>query len=128
MQKIPFEDLPSTNTPVNASNLNTLQDNTENVINAVNNIKPRIYEISSPGTYRIVLGPYSPFIMYGIWNTAHFFGYFGMSGSSVVQKFIGTGPSITFTYVSNGAFDITLPSASDICIIATSNLSVVKRT
>lgn len=34
MQKITFENLPSTNTPLNASNLNTLQDNVETAINA----------------------------------------------------------------------------------------------
>lgn len=35
MQKITFENLPSTNTPLNASNLNTLQDNVETAINSV---------------------------------------------------------------------------------------------
>lgn len=29
MQKIPFEDLPSTNTPINATNLNAIQNNVE---------------------------------------------------------------------------------------------------
>lgn len=33
MQKITFENLPSTNTPLNASNLNTLQDNVEDAFN-----------------------------------------------------------------------------------------------
>ena len=33
MTKITFEDLPSTNTPLSASNLNTLQDNVETAIN-----------------------------------------------------------------------------------------------
>lgn len=33
MTKITFEDLPSTNTPLSASNLNTLQDNVESAIN-----------------------------------------------------------------------------------------------
>ena len=33
MQKITFEDLPSTNTPINATNLNQVQTNTENAIN-----------------------------------------------------------------------------------------------
>lgn len=32
MTKITFEDLPSTNTPLNASNLNTMQDNIEDAI------------------------------------------------------------------------------------------------
>lgn len=32
MQKITFEDLPSTNTPINASNLNQVQTNVENAI------------------------------------------------------------------------------------------------
>ena len=37
MTKITFEDLPSTNTPLSASNLNTLQDNVENgITTAVN--------------------------------------------------------------------------------------------
>lgn len=35
MTKIPFEDLPSTNTPLNANNLNTLQDNVEDAIDVV---------------------------------------------------------------------------------------------
>lgn len=35
MTKITFEDLPSTNTPLSASNLNTLQDNVETAINSV---------------------------------------------------------------------------------------------
>ena len=33
MQKITFEDLPSTNTSINATNLNQVQTNTENAIN-----------------------------------------------------------------------------------------------
>lgn len=33
MQKITFENLPSTNTPINATNLNAIQTNTENAIN-----------------------------------------------------------------------------------------------
>ena len=32
MQKINFENLPSTNTPLSAENLNTMQDNIENAI------------------------------------------------------------------------------------------------
>lgn len=35
MTKIPFEDLPSTNTPLNASNMNQLQDNVEDAIDIV---------------------------------------------------------------------------------------------
>ena len=35
MQKITFEDLPSTNTPINATNLNAIQTNAETAINAV---------------------------------------------------------------------------------------------
>lgn len=35
MQKITFENLPSTNTPLNANNLNTLQDNVENAIDSL---------------------------------------------------------------------------------------------
>lgn len=35
MTKITFEDLPSTNTPLNANNLNTLQDNVEDAIDDV---------------------------------------------------------------------------------------------
>lgn len=46
MTKITFEDLPSTNTPLSASNLNTLQDNVENAINnveeAINNVDARV--------------------------------------------------------------------------------------
>lgn len=44
MQKITFEDLPSTNTPLNANNLNTLQDNVED---AINNILLNIYPVGS---------------------------------------------------------------------------------
>lgn len=43
MEKITFEDLPSTNTPINSTNLNLIQINTENAINEVsgdlNNLK-----------------------------------------------------------------------------------------
>lgn len=35
MEKINFENLPSTNTPINATNLNQLQTNVENAINGV---------------------------------------------------------------------------------------------
>ena len=36
MEKIIFEDLPSTKTPINANNLNKIQENVENAINEVN--------------------------------------------------------------------------------------------
>ena len=35
MEKITFEDLPSTNTPINSTNLNAIQTNAENAINSV---------------------------------------------------------------------------------------------
>ena len=35
MQKITFEDLPSTNTPINANNLNAMQTNAEAAIGAI---------------------------------------------------------------------------------------------
>lgn len=35
MEKINFENLPSTNTPINAENLNLMQDNVENAINSI---------------------------------------------------------------------------------------------
>ena len=37
MEKIIFENLPSTNTPINASNLNQLQTNVENEFNKITN-------------------------------------------------------------------------------------------
>ena len=36
MNKIPFKDLPDTTTPVDADNLNLLQDNVSNDINDIN--------------------------------------------------------------------------------------------
>ena len=36
MQKINFENKPSTNSPINADNLNLLQDNVEDAINNIN--------------------------------------------------------------------------------------------
>lgn len=36
MEKINFQDLPSTDTPIDSANLNALQDNVENAINEVN--------------------------------------------------------------------------------------------
>lgn len=39
MEKIQFENLPSTNTPINADNLNLLQDNVENEFNNITNSK-----------------------------------------------------------------------------------------
>lgn len=38
MEKITFKDLPSTDTPINSTNLNLLQTNTENAINEVLNL------------------------------------------------------------------------------------------
>ena len=37
MEKINFEDLPSTDTPIDSTNLNLLQTNTENAINSLDN-------------------------------------------------------------------------------------------
>jgi len=48
MQKIPFEDYPSTNTPIDASTLNQLQNNVENSINA---LVDDVEEISNALTY-----------------------------------------------------------------------------
>ena len=45
MQKINFKDRPSTDTPINATNLNALQDNVENAFNLVGEIK--IYPLST---------------------------------------------------------------------------------
>lgn len=42
MTKITFKNLPDTSTPLNASNLNTLQDNVENAIDAVSAVVPTI--------------------------------------------------------------------------------------
>lgn len=55
MQKIPFEDYPSTNTPIDGSNLNQLQDNVENSINSLKNdileeFRPIILYNSTSGT------------------------------------------------------------------------------
>lgn len=38
MEKIIFEDLPSTNTPINAENLNKIQENVENTIEELKNV------------------------------------------------------------------------------------------
>lgn len=42
MQKINFQNLPNTTTPVNATNLNAIQTNTENEINNINTILSNI--------------------------------------------------------------------------------------
>ena len=56
MTKITFEDLPSTNTPLSASNLNTLQDNVETAINTVDNKIPKtIWTGTLYGTQSITL-------------------------------------------------------------------------
>jgi hypothetical protein len=48
MQKINFENLPSTNTPINATNLNAIQDNTESAINsAINSVISTIASLIS---------------------------------------------------------------------------------
>ena len=47
MQKIPFEDLPSTNSPISAANLNLLQSNVENAIPSNANIVNLIYPVGS---------------------------------------------------------------------------------
>ena len=46
MEKIIFEDLPSTKTPINATNLNLVQDNVENAIND----KPNVLNVKSTST------------------------------------------------------------------------------
>lgn len=47
MQKIPFEDLPSTNSPISAANLNQLQTNVEQAIPSNVNIVNLIYPVGS---------------------------------------------------------------------------------
>ena len=47
MQKINFENLPSTNTPISAENLNQLQTNVENAIPTNINIVNLIYPVGS---------------------------------------------------------------------------------
>lgn len=50
MEKIVFEDLPSTKTPLNANNLNTIQENVETAINETNtNLKTLINGIVESG-------------------------------------------------------------------------------
>lgn len=52
MTKITFEDLPSTNTPLSASNLNTMQDNIEDAINDIGTQATGFGDIlSTDGTY-----------------------------------------------------------------------------
>lgn len=59
MTKITFEDLPSTNTPLSANNLNTLQDNVETAIDAntsdittINSkITPVLYSLTDTPTH-----------------------------------------------------------------------------
>ena len=47
LEKIAFEDLPSTNTPINAKNLNKVQDNVETALNNVTlNAEEIIYDNS----------------------------------------------------------------------------------
>lgn len=65
MQKINFENLPSTNTPINATNLNAIQDNAENEINSLRNdfSKKIIQMIKSENTddYTTSFNNFSPF-------------------------------------------------------------------
>ena len=51
MEKIIFEDLPSTKTPLNAENLNKIQTNAENAINEVDNKFNYSTEEQVVGTY-----------------------------------------------------------------------------
>lgn len=53
MQKITFEDLPSTNTPINASNLNQIQDNVEDAMEwqtLATNVTPNT-SVNLPSSY-----------------------------------------------------------------------------
>ena len=52
MQKITFENLPSTNTPINATNLNAIQDNVEAVFNELDLLTLDSYQISTNGYLR----------------------------------------------------------------------------
>ena len=147
MQKIPFENLPSTNYPVSASNLNQLQTNVENSFkgtnttsdsdtyncNYINENLPiktstaKCYRVTTAGTYRIVNSNYRPFLMYGICNTMHFFCYCCFSGSSVVKKFIDSSqPSLQFTQISLTTWDFTLPNNSDLDIVGWNGLTVTR--
>ena len=52
MEKIIFEDLPSTKTPLNANNLNKIQENVENAINDLNkNLDEEIVEVNKKLNY-----------------------------------------------------------------------------
>lgn len=60
MQKINFQDLPSTTTPINSTNLNAMQTNAENAINEITNTLGTITtqydtkEIASSGEAEVV--------------------------------------------------------------------------
>jgi hypothetical protein len=52
MEKIIFEDLPSTKTPLDANNLNKMQENVENAINDLNkNLDEEIVEVNKKLNY-----------------------------------------------------------------------------
>lgn len=65
MQKINFENLPSTNTPINATNLNAIQDNVETEINSVKNTFSRkiiqLVKTQSTDEYSPNYNYFSPF-------------------------------------------------------------------
>lgn len=56
MEKINFQDLPSTNTPINASNLNQMQDNIEDSLTYKNDILFAWDDVETDGTYTLANG------------------------------------------------------------------------
>lgn len=63
MQKITFEDLPSTNTPINASNLNALQTNVENAIPILNYHRRMMASTTNwTTTNQFIAFPFSTFV------------------------------------------------------------------
>ena len=73
MQKITFEDYPSTNTPIDAQNLNQVQTNVENAITSLgNSINTTINTITSYSTTEKIVGTW-------------------LNGENVYRKVINTG-------------------------------------
>lgn len=120
MQKINFQDLPSTTTPINATNLNAIQTNAENAINS-------IIESGSNANGNWIKYSDGTLIQWGGYDTGHTifttsYGniYYDNSNHTITfpQSFVGDRPSVSLTPFFQGGMGGAnmrgLPSASSV--------------
>ena len=109
MKKIPFKDLPSTDTPIDSANLNLLQDNVED---AINEVKDDIIYVEYSTTY----GPA---------NQANYSNRFTIN-TSVPSGYKWVGYEIVDNGYANAVITWILYSSSAKCIIGFYTLAALQ--